>query len=801
VRADIYSLGRILYEMTTGRPPTDFPLLPDDLSTRPDAAVVLELNEVILRACAQRPEDRYADAGEMLEDLLLIEAGKSVKELFRIRRRLRELSRYLAWGAAAAGVVLLGLGIHDYMTTRELAASEHAARLRAEQDEKLARYTADLNLAQLDLDSGNLGGTRSALRRARTTVAPPGLEWHALNNDTRGNARRVLGESNNIPARELVVAPGGNRLAVQYGDRKRQTAIWDLQTGSRRILSRDAYRLAGFSPDGTAILQATSAGALQRINLSDGAADVFAPPRENIIQRETNSRYLATGRRLETGFQITRWDAESLSPAGTWAPDTAQFPATGYSANILDHAGRRLALVLLAEAGASRRRQLVVADLETGATLLREDAPGNIQSLAFSPDGSRLISAGVNLPVRIRDLQHGEPAIDLPALATDIYDLEVSPDNRHLAAACGDQVIRIWDLDTLAAPVVMRDHEGEVTVIRWIDENTLASASRDGTVRIWDIGRPAPVLLAGGFWDQILGDIIDDPVNHRWFATMADGTISAIDVETLAPEGRRLPAFHPLAFDEGQLLALDADLSLLRIDPRTGAVEPTSLTLTPHPRTTKALASPRGEIAAFGRGDGSLVIWDCRKGTVLFEAAVHSQYIWALATDEAGNRVASGSRDGSIILWDRQANSAAPIAEPGPREVTALAFAPDGKTLLVGRSDGSIDAIDIASRQTVRSQHPHTKSVAWITVSPDRQRIVSGSYGGLVAVFDANLSRLLAHMKVRPFDAPRGDYAVSRLRIARDGSTMVVLTQNGHVRRWWLHDASPTDTATPARKR
>src|ERR1043166_2557751 len=82
-QADIYSLGKVLYEAASGRDRQDFPELPTDLAAASEAESVslrrgsmeksrpalrsesglIELNEVILKACASQPKDRTQNAG------------------------------------------------------------------------------------------------------------------------------------------------------------------------------------------------------------------------------------------------------------------------------------------------------------------------------------------------------------------------------------------------------------------------------------------------------------------------------------------------------------------------------------------------------------------------------------------------------------------------------------------------------------------------------------------------------------------------------------------------------------------
>jgi len=61
-RADIYSLGKVLYETCTGKDRLDFPEIDSQLSTRPDRERLLQLNDVLIKACANDPKKRYKSA-------------------------------------------------------------------------------------------------------------------------------------------------------------------------------------------------------------------------------------------------------------------------------------------------------------------------------------------------------------------------------------------------------------------------------------------------------------------------------------------------------------------------------------------------------------------------------------------------------------------------------------------------------------------------------------------------------------------------------------------------------------------
>jgi serine/threonine protein kinase len=112
-QADVYSLGKVLYEASTGKDRQDFPELPSNWDEFSDAAGCQELNEIILQACRRETNQRYPSAIEMHADLVVLENGKSVKRLRLLERRLSALKR-TAGIAALVLLVLAGVGYEAY---------------------------------------------------------------------------------------------------------------------------------------------------------------------------------------------------------------------------------------------------------------------------------------------------------------------------------------------------------------------------------------------------------------------------------------------------------------------------------------------------------------------------------------------------------------------------------------------------------------------------------------------------------------------------------------------------------------
>ena len=105
-QADLYSLGKVLYEIAFGKDRQEFPQLPPDLQSHPDYAALLELNEVILKACETDPRLRYASAIDLGKDLALLQRGQSVKRQ-RLGQRRWAVAKKLALGIIVVALLVV----------------------------------------------------------------------------------------------------------------------------------------------------------------------------------------------------------------------------------------------------------------------------------------------------------------------------------------------------------------------------------------------------------------------------------------------------------------------------------------------------------------------------------------------------------------------------------------------------------------------------------------------------------------------------------------------------------------------
>ena len=122
-QADLYSLGKVLYEIAFGKDRQEFPQLPPDLQSHPEYTALLELNEIIIKACESDPRLRYPNATALGEDLALLQRGQSVKRQ-RLGQRRWAFARKLGFAAVAMALLATAVTVlkgskHDHIPAPE----------------------------------------------------------------------------------------------------------------------------------------------------------------------------------------------------------------------------------------------------------------------------------------------------------------------------------------------------------------------------------------------------------------------------------------------------------------------------------------------------------------------------------------------------------------------------------------------------------------------------------------------------------------------------------------------------------
>ena len=149
-QADVFGLGKVLYELAMAKDRLDFPEPATALEDLPDRDLLVELNTILLKACQPDRERRYASAAEMHAELQMLQRGESIVAQRSTQRRLRWI---VTAGACLGLVTVLALGLDRVLEWRTQAMQGTSSTIHPRLTGKILPRSARLPEHCLDLSS------------------------------------------------------------------------------------------------------------------------------------------------------------------------------------------------------------------------------------------------------------------------------------------------------------------------------------------------------------------------------------------------------------------------------------------------------------------------------------------------------------------------------------------------------------------------------------------------------------------------------------------------------------------------
>ncbi|HEX5758349.1 MAG TPA: caspase family protein [Thermoanaerobaculia bacterium] len=407
----------------------------------------------------------------------------------------------------------------------------------------------------------------------------------------------------------------------------------------------------------------------------------------------------------------------------------------------------------------------------SGEPVILRGHQGGVLSASFSPDGKRIVTASEDSTARVWSADgSGEPTV------LDGLSAAFSPEGKRIVTGSYEGMVRIWAADGSGEPTVLDGLSAAFSP----EGKRIVTSSYEGMVRIWAAdGSGEPVILRE--LRNTASSVAFSPDGRLILATASDDTASVWPAdgssEPLVLRGHRNLVLNAAFSPDGKRIVTASYDGTARVWAADGSGEPVVLRGHAGPVLSAAF-SPDGRRVVTTSADGTARLWAANGSGEPMVLRGHGGKVRSAAFSRGGTRIVTASDDGTARVWAAGGMGEPVILSPpqGQGSVSSAAFSPDGGRVVTSSHDemARVWAADGSGEPVVLRGH---ESEVWsATFSPDGKHVLTNANDDTVRVWAADGTGEPVILR------PQG--TVSSAVFSPDGSRVVTTSWDGRAHVW-----------------
>jgi WD40 repeat protein len=448
--------------------------------------------------------------------------------------------------------------------------------------------------------------------------------------------------------------------------------------------------------------------------------------------------------------------------------------------------------------------------------------------LAFSPDGTKLVSGSIENKVRVWNVENGSMVATMVGHTMAITGVAFLSNGEKVVSASSDGTIRVWsingtlalDITTLKSRVssfavspdgqylLSSSQDGKIIIFRSIDGTVLGQITGHTTFVRSVLFLPDDSMLISSSWDKSISvwKIVEGTKSKS-----LEGHSGEVQSLAISPDGKTIAS----AGWDDQIIIWDLQNMKMvnKIKYNFGNV--LSIKYTPDGQSI-IVCSDDGTVTKWNISGTSFVnIIRLSKviSTRLFIYGIELNYTQALEQNfenpyniadmllpsksdqfawdstilQNSNKIAIGTTGGEIKILDLENSQIVKSIKSDLKEIRAIASSKDDRMITIGGFDGSVQSFDTNSGEIIWSVPDSYKQVRSLTYSPDGQLIAAAFSDGMIKIIDASNGKLLTTLYGHT-------NWVNAVAFSSDGRLLASASDDGTIIIWGIIDVEKTNS-------